>query len=129
MDVARRRVTPTNKESSNMGIMDNAKDMLGKAKDATDQAKDLADQHADKLPGDMGDKAQEMADKAADIADKIPWRHPRHGRRRVTPPPTKSKRTQIPVVPPTGICRVLSPSPLFCVTSPWATHVHVTQIL
>ena len=51
-----------------MGIMDNAKDALGKV----DEAKDLADEHADKLPGDMGDKVSDAVDKASELKDKIP---------------------------------------------------------
>ena len=51
-----------------MGIMDNAKDALGKL----DDAKDLVDEHGDKLPGDLGDKVADAADKAAALKDKIP---------------------------------------------------------
>ncbi len=51
-----------------MGIMDCAKDALGKL----DDAKDLAEEHADKLPGDLGDKVTDAAEKAAELKDKIP---------------------------------------------------------
>jgi hypothetical protein len=53
---------------AHVGIMDNAKDALGKI----DDVKDLVEEHGDKLPGGLGDKAKEALDKVEQIADKIP---------------------------------------------------------
>lgn len=56
-----------------MGIMDNAKDALGKVDDEMiDKAKDVVDEHGDKLPGDLGDTAADALDKVEDLKDKLP---------------------------------------------------------
>ncbi len=51
-----------------MGIMDNAKDALGKVEDA----KEMVEEHGDKLPGGLGDKAADALDKVDSVKDKIP---------------------------------------------------------